>query len=630
MAPMPQRLGPALLCLSVLLIASCSSFEPARGGRSGHQASEGVLDLRSWDFGRQGSVDLEGEWDFASGRLLDGAAAAAFSSWQPRKVPDFWKAPEGGDRYGTGAGTYRLRILLPPLAPPLGIRNYNGCNAFELEASGRLVAAVGRPALSRALARSAYAPGVFPVEAAAAPAGKELVLLLRASNWDYRYGGLWRAPSLGSYAALASSQERSRDISLLLSAAMAALAINSLLIFANRGKERSFLLFAVFALAVGLRPLVTGEYSILRLLPGLSFDALVRLEYATAFVSVPAAVAFILDFFPIEGRRRWALALLPPFGVFALCDLFLPLYWLTWIIFAFYALSLASLGAAAYLLASRVLPRRLQGGLTVFAGGLGILLCGANDILYSSHIVRTANLLPYALASLVFLLALVLARQQAGAFARLERSLAEKEILLKEVHHRVKNSLQIVTSIATMQAGRSHSSEAVALSDSLKERIRAISLVHEKLYDLDSGDRIDLGSYASSLVELALSSYEAEGCRIEARVEAESLAVDAALCVDTGLVLSELVTNAVRHGLLPKGGGSLSVSIRRKGDFLVLEVGDDGQGFPEGFDPATTTSLGYKMARALVQRRSGSIEITKGARPRASCSMRLADSHPVG
>jgi len=174
----------------IVTLAGCSRFEPGRVSMSGPTAIGAVLDLRSWDFEKQGAVRLAGAWEFASGYLLDSEAAAHFQAWQIRAVPDFWDKAEGGPRPGTGAGTYRLRVLLPKSYPKLAIRNFTGFNAFELEVSGEIVARAGRPSLNPETAQSAYKPGVAPVEAQ----GGELVLLFRVSNYEYRSGGIWRCP----------------------------------------------------------------------------------------------------------------------------------------------------------------------------------------------------------------------------------------------------------------------------------------------------------------------------------------------------------------------------------------------------------------------------------------------------
>jgi two-component sensor histidine kinase len=593
---------------------------------------------------------MVGQWDFASGVLLDSLGARDFQAWRLRSVPDFWKKAEGGDRPGTGSGTYRLRVLLPDRAPRLAIRNITGFNAFELEVGGEVVMHAGRPSLSREASVSAYRPGVSPVEAR----DGELDILFRVSNYVYRGGGIWRPLSLGMRSALIAEQQEAIYLAIALTVAIAALSLNSLIIWANRRKEKSYFFFSVFGLVIALRPLVTGEYALTRIFPGMGFDLLVRLEYATAMFALPAAVAFFLSFFPNEHSRRWAAILVLPFAPFVLFEFFLPLYYLTWTIFAFYAVALASMIASAVLVVARAAYRRAQGGWAMLFGGLMVALCGINDILYSSHLIDTGNYLPLSLGIFVFLQSFVLAKRFTTAFdevealsselqgsngmlkeeirkamamsARLEESLVEKETLLKEVHHRVKNSLQIVSSIVSLQANRSRDPEVESMSRSIKERIRVISLANEKLYDVDSGDMIDLTGYARDIMRLAVSSYEAEGCRIEAGVEGEGVEAESAVAIDFGLVLTELVANSLKHALLPKGGGSITVALRGEGDSVHFEVRDDGPGFPDAFEPESVQSLGFRIVISLLRRRDGSLAVTRGPAPKVSCSMRIGSA----
>ncbi len=576
--------------------------------------------------------------------------------WQKREVPDFWSAPEMGSksaagcRGGTGAGTYHLRVLLPTGAPPLAIRNYTGFNAFELESGGAVINSAGKPSLDPAEAESAYHPGVSPVEST----GGRLDLYLRVSNWEYRSGGVWKALILGDRASLLEDQQRSVYAAIVLFAIVAALSFNSFIIYINRRKEKSFFFFALFGFVIAMRPLVTGEYALVRFFPSISFQLLVRIEYGTAMLAVPTAVAFFISFLKPEHKRRWVLLLALPFLPFALAILFLPLYWLTWSIFAFYGLAIAVMILAAITVLARSAFRRVQGGLAMFVGGLALALCGLNDILYSSHFLNTGNFLPLALALFMVLQSFVLARRFTGAFdeveklsselavsndrlkdgyqkametsARLEESLSEKETLLKEVHHRVKNSLQIVSSIVSLQANRSKLPEVEELSRSVRERIRVISLANEKLYDIESGDRFDVTDYARDILKLALSSYGSVENRLEGKVEGEAIRVDSAIGIDFGLIATELIVNSIKHALLPAGGGGILVSIREEEGYLRLEVSDDGPGFPAGFEPEDPRALGFKIIVALLRRWEGSISISSGRAPVVACSLRLRSS----
>jgi two-component sensor histidine kinase len=444
-------------------------------------------------------------------------------------------------------------------------------------------------------------------------------------------------------------QQAAVYVSIFLTVVVATLALNSLIIFSFRKKDKSYLFFAIFGFIIALRPLVTGEYALMQVFPSLSFNILVRIEYATAMFAVPSAAAFFLSFFPSERKRFWSLVLILPYVPFLFFELFLPLYWLTWTIFAFYAVAIATICVAVSAVLAQAAYRRVQGGVPMFAAGCVIAFCAINDILYSSHIIQTTHLVPFSLACFVFFQSVILAKRFTSAFdkaellweelkgsndllkeqiqrematsARLEESLYEKEILLKEVHHRVKNSLQIVASIVSLQAHRSSEPAVEAMSRSINERIRVISLANEKLYDIESGDKIDLVAYARDILKLAISSYQSEGLAIDARVEGGRVDVDSAVGIDFGLILTELLANALKHAIVPKGGGRLVVSIRSEESMVYFKVEDDGPGFPDGAEPGGTDSLGFKIVQALLHRREGSIVTSKGPGAVASCAM---------
>lgn len=341
--------------------------------------------------------------------------------------------------------------------------------------------------------------------------------------------------------------------------------------------------------------------------------------------------------------------MLLPFAPFVLFELVFPLYWLTWSIFVFYAIAIAGILILTGAVLFRAAYRKIQGGLAMCIAGSLLGLVAINDILYSSHIIHTGNWLPYMLAFFVFLQSMVLAKRFTSAFdraevlsqelkssnemlkeqfqnematsARLEESLSEKEMLLKEVHHRVKNSLQIVASIVSLQAHRSSEPAVEEMSRSINERIRVISLANEKLYDIESGDQIDLVGYARDILRLAIANYQTEGLPIEAQVEGGRVDVDSAVGIDFGLVLTELIANALKHALVPKGGGRIVVSIREEAGELRFDVADDGPGFPEAFEPGGNKTLGYKIVQALLRRREGTIRVSPGQRAVVSCTM---------
>ncbi|MDH4037873.1 MAG: HAMP domain-containing protein [Candidatus Krumholzibacteria bacterium] len=192
---------------------------------------------------------------------------------------------------------------------------------------------------------------------------------------------------------------------------------------------------------------------------------------------------------------------------------------------------------------------------------------------------------------------------------KLRVSLSEKELLLREVHHRVKNNLQIVSSLLDLQAGRAADPYVHELFAESRSRIRAMALVHEQFHQSSASDRINLGSYIRLLVAgLAQSLAPARG-NLDVRIQADDLHLDIDRAISCGLVVNELVTNAIKHAL-SSGGGNVVVTVGRCPDGLCeLVVCDDGPGMgPAGRDG----SLGLDLVEALAGQLGGRAEMVGG------------------
>jgi len=182
----------------------------------------------------------------------------------------------------------------------------------------------------------------------------------------------------------------------------------------------------------------------------------------------------------------------------------------------------------------------------------------------------------------------------------LRRSLREKETLLKEVHHRVKNNLQIISSLLALQADAAAPELTRPLLESAV-RVRSMALIHQQLYLADDLSHIDLGDYARSMARELVASL-APDARAEIDADAVPVSVDEA--VPCGLVLNELLTNALKHGRSPDGRARVAVTLRDHGDRYTLIVRDHGPGLPADFDlqrAGDAASLGMKLVVSLVQ-----------------------------
>lgn len=192
---------------------------------------------------------------------------------------------------------------------------------------------------------------------------------------------------------------------------------------------------------------------------------------------------------------------------------------------------------------------------------------------------------------------------------RLRHMLEEKEVLLREVHHRVKNNLQLIVSLLRLQFYQSKDPQVQnALKDAIN-RVRSIALVYESLLRAEGVDRINLKNYAEKIVAHVLSLYKEKSEKVQVKMELEDIEVDISLAHPCGLIISELTTNALKHAF-PERTGQLSISLKKQDNhFITLTVADDGVGLPQDLSPANLDSLGWQIIHDLVDQLSGKIDI---------------------
>jgi PAS domain S-box-containing protein len=181
--------------------------------------------------------------------------------------------------------------------------------------------------------------------------------------------------------------------------------------------------------------------------------------------------------------------------------------------------------------------------------------------------------------------------------AELERRLREREVLLREIHHRVKNNLQVVSSLIAIQANRLPPTLRTAL-DECQARIRTIALVHQRLYQTSDLTNIELELYVRELASNVHAAIGAPEIELAVDCVAIDLPVDAA--IPCGLILNELLTNAFKHAFPGGRRGTVRVTGERTDGYIRIVVRDDGTGLPAGFDLAATPTLGFQLVSALV------------------------------
>ncbi|GAA0554435.1 hypothetical protein GCM10009415_40470 [Chitinophaga japonensis] len=193
-----------------------------------------------------------------------------------------------------------------------------------------------------------------------------------------------------------------------------------------------------------------------------------------------------------------------------------------------------------------------------------------------------------------------------------DRLLEEKQWLLKEVHHRVKNNLQIVMSLLNTQSAHTENDAALLVIRENQHRVYAMSLIHQKLYQSENVALIDMPVYIRELVDYLRSSFDTRHIRFELRIAAVKL--DVSQTVPLGLILNEAVTNAIKYAFPGERDGCITVTLRHAADgHLLLAIADNGIGLPADFDPGKSNSLGMSLMQGLSRQLGGSFQMRQDA-----------------
>ncbi|PUZ25764.1 hypothetical protein DCC81_15990 [Chitinophaga parva] len=185
--------------------------------------------------------------------------------------------------------------------------------------------------------------------------------------------------------------------------------------------------------------------------------------------------------------------------------------------------------------------------------------------------------------------------------AEQQKLLAQKEWLVREIHHRVKNNLQIVISLLNVQAGFLNDPSAVEAIRESRERMQAIAIIHQKLYQPDSSTRINLRSYIQEMVIYLRSSFSGYE-KISFQLDVEELNVDVSQAVPLGIIINEAITNSVKYAFPIHRKGRIVISVHQfNGDEVLLRIKDNGQGFPDDFDLKDNNSLGIQLMKLFAE-----------------------------
>ncbi len=203
-----------------------------------------------------------------------------------------------------------------------------------------------------------------------------------------------------------------------------------------------------------------------------------------------------------------------------------------------------------------------------------------------------------------------------ASHAKIYQKNIEKETLLKEIHHRVKNNLQVVSSLLNLHSGKLETGNAIDVFTDCQQRVQSMSLIHEQLYGQKNFSEINAKTYIEEFVHELSRSYNTSN-KIVLKCDLEELFYDLELSVPFGLILNELLTNALKHAF-PKNAGTIFISLKRTNNQVILNVSDDGVGSnPDNNDKDT---LGFELIETLTQQLNGTFCINTSSKG-TSCSL---------
>ncbi|HEY9245610.1 MAG TPA: histidine kinase dimerization/phosphoacceptor domain -containing protein, partial [Candidatus Methanoperedens sp.] len=195
---------------------------------------------------------------------------------------------------------------------------------------------------------------------------------------------------------------------------------------------------------------------------------------------------------------------------------------------------------------------------------------------------------------------------------KLVHTFEEKTILLNEVHHRVKNNLQIVSSLLNLQAMRTRNKEALEILLETGNRIHSMSLLHETIYRSGDMAMVDFSSYIENICFHIIRSYGPKAQNIKLELNMEKVTLDIDRAVPCGLIINELVSNSLKHAFPDRRPGQITVELKSlPNDNIMLKFADDGIGLPEGVEISQSETLGLKLISMLTKQLRGSIEIIR-------------------
>ncbi len=614
------------------------------------RAQAGLIDLSMWNFGHDGPVALDGEYEFYWQRQLSSAdfftlpAQAAYTI----NVPSSWNGKIVQDEAlgGFGYATYRLNILITPDGP-MAFKMPDLGTAYRLIVDGRELFKAGEPGTSAANTVPRYNPVVVQFT----PRSNRVELILQVSNFDHRLGGAWLPIEFGKPAQLNTMRENQLARDLILFGAILIIGLYNFALYALRTENRSSLFLGVFCVLLATRQLMVGDRFMTRLMPDLPFEWYLRIEYLGWYVAAMMFVAFLQSIFSREVNRLVARGIYLVFGAGSLVVLLTSPQIFTYTAPGFQVLTVLALLYGCWCLIAASMRKRDGARILLFAYTI-LFISILSDILVNAGMVNNVLLLDLGLFIFVLFQSILISYRFTQSFKTIEaqRGQLEATNLKLRTQEKLRRDAEVESEALHQRIAQSEKMEAIGLlaggvahdlnnilsttvtypelvlldlpADSPLTRpleltrqagLRAAAVIQDLLTLARRGVIQREVLNLNQVIEDYLASVEHDmlrSTRPDIRVET-SLAVDLDNIEGSPVHLQKLVMNLVSNAIEAQDDkGSISISTHNEksgtqelfymplkaGDYVVLSVEDEGSGIDHDdldkvFEPFYTTKV---------------------------------------
>ncbi len=408
--------------LPALFLVPLLSCGPAVKGKPGRPMPvKGVLDVRGWDFSRNGSLSLSGEWEFHWNAFL---SYGDFRGGDQGMAPHYGAVPMTWTRYtidkaGLPAGgyaTYRLRVRTDGARVRYGLHVPNIFSAYETYVDDTRVASAGAIGKSKDEMKARVRPHIVEFD----PPGPEFDIIIRVSNYHYKLAGIIEEIALGHAGDMRARWNRNALMGMFIVGSILMIGLYHLVLFALMKRNKALLYFAVACLMIALRSFIQQDRYVLEVLPSLSFEALFKLEFLSWQFALAAFSLFVYRLFGAEFSRKALMAILITLALIAAVEIAAPLIVYSQGLEAMMGVALCCLLYIFYVVFLAIVHKR--SGAMGFLGGLLVLIgVSINDILYGIHVIDTVYLLPVGLFVFLFIQSYLLSSRFSESYRTTER-----------------------------------------------------------------------------------------------------------------------------------------------------------------------------------------------------------------